>query len=105
MSQSELETRSPVTEPLSPSEALAGLAAAAAIFLSFMTLLNLNLSISGVHIDFRPIRIGVPAIGLALLAAWIGGRHTRLAAFAVFFSGACWVVAMAIAVVYTKPLF
>jgi hypothetical protein len=105
MSGSELETRSPISEPLRPSEALAGLAAAAAIFLSFMTVLNLNLTINGVHIDFRPIRIGVPAVALALLAAWIGGRHARLAAFAVFFSGACWVVAMAIAVVYTKPIF
>src|SRR5262249_44324442 len=105
MSDPALESPSPISEPLRPSEALAGLAAAAAIFLGFMTLLNLDFTINGVHLQFTPIRIGVPAVALALLAAWIGGRHARLATFAVFFAGACWVASMAIAVVYTKPLF
>jgi hypothetical protein len=99
------DPQSPIVTPLRPAEALAGLAAAAAIFLGFMTLLNLHLTINGVNLDFRPIRVGVPAVGLAILAAWIGGRHARLAAFAVFFAGACWMASMAIAVVYTKPLF
>ena len=105
MSDPAFDPQSPVVAPLRPAEALAGLAAAAAIFLGFMTLLNLNFTINGVHLDFRPIRVGVPAVALAILAAWIGGRHARLSAFAVFFVGACWIAAMAIAVVYTKPLF
>jgi hypothetical protein len=105
MTDPAFERRSPLVEPLRPAEALAGLAAAAAIFLSFMTLLNLHLTINGVDLDFRPIRVGVPAVVLAILSAWIGGRHARLAAFAVFFTGACWIASMAIAVVYTKPLF
>jgi len=105
MSDPALESQSPIVQPLRPAEALAGLAAAAAIFLSFMTLLNLDLVINGVHLDFRPIRVGVPAVVLAILAAWIGGRCARLSAFAVFFAGGCWIASMAIAVVYTQPLF
>lgn len=105
MSEHLTEQQSPVSEPQRPSEALAGLAAAASIFLGVLVLLNIDLDVAGHHVDFAPIRVGVPTVLLALLAAWVGGRHARLATFAVFFTGACWVIGMAIAVVYQNPLF
>ena len=105
MSEQASEQHSPVSEPQRPSEALAGLAAATAIFLSVMMALNIDLSVAGRNIDFAPVRVGVAAEILALLAAWVGGRHARLAAFAVFFTAACWVLGMTIAVVYENPIF
>jgi len=88
-----------------PVEALAGVAASVSIFLSVMVALNIDLTISGVHLAFQPVRVGVAAAVLAVLAAWVGGRHARLATFAVFFSATCWVVGMAVAVAFEKPLF
>jgi hypothetical protein len=78
---------------------------ATAIFLGLLGAMNLNLSISGTHLDLRPIRIGLAAIALALVAAGLGGRHSRLAGIAVVISGACWVISMIIAVVTQRPLF
>jgi hypothetical protein len=100
-----IEQPSPVSEPARPIETLAGLAAAAAIFLGVMIALNIDLTISGTHLDFPPVRVGVAAELLAIVAAWLGGRHARLATFAVFFTGVCWVIGMVVAVVYTNPLF
>jgi hypothetical protein len=100
-----IEQPSPVSEPTRPIETLAGLAAALAIFLGVMIALNIDLTISGLHVDFPPVRVGVAAELLAILAAWVGGRHARLATFAVFFTAACWVIGMAVAVVFTNPLF
>jgi len=105
VSEQASEQRSPISEPQRPSEALAGLAAATAIFLSVMVALNIDLDVAGHHVDFAPIRVGVAAELLALLAAWVGGRHARLATFAVFFTAVCWVIGMTVAVAYTKPLF
>lgn len=105
MSEQASEQHSPVSEPQRPSEALAGLAAATAIFLSVMMVLNIDLDIAGRSIVFAPVRVGVAAETLALLAAWVGGRHARLAAFAVFFTATCWVIAMSIAVVFENPIF
>jgi hypothetical protein len=45
------------------------------------------------------------ALVLALLAAAIGGRHRRLAAFAVVLGAVCFVVGMAIAVLTDNPLY
>ena len=53
----------------------------------------------------RPVRIGVAAVVLALIAAGIGGRHRKLAAVAVGIAGAGWLLGMVIAVVTQKPLF
>lgn len=105
MSEQVSDQLSPVSEPQRPSEALAGLAAATAIFLSVMMALNIDLDVAGAHIVFAPIRVGVAAELLALLAAWVGGRHARLATFAVFFTAVCWVIAMSIAVVFENPVF
>jgi hypothetical protein len=86
-------------------DTLAGLMSATAIFLGLLGATDLNLSIEGTHLDMRPVRVGVAAIALALIAAGLGGRHQRLAAAAVGIAGACWVIAMIIAVVTQRPLF
>ena len=86
-------------------ETLAGLMSATAIFVGFLGATNFDLSIAGTHFEMRPVRIGVAAVILALVAAGIGGRHRRLAAVAVGLSGACWVLGMLIAVLTQRPLF
>jgi hypothetical protein len=85
-----------VTQPLEqprPSEAVAGFLAAASIFASLFAL------------AYRPIRLIPFAIVLALVAAGIGGRHARLAAFAVAVGTVCFVAGMVIAVVTKHPLY
>ncbi len=82
----------PLEEPR-PSEAVAGFLAAVAIFASLFAL------------AYRPIRIVPFAIVLALVAAGIGGRHARLAAFAVALSAVCFIAAMVIAVATKHPLY
>lgn len=86
-------------------DTLAGLMAAAAMLLGVLALFNVDLSLAGTQVAIRPIRMGVPAIGLALIAAAIGGRHQRLAGVAVAFTGVCWVVGMILAVVTQNPLY
>ena len=76
-----------------PAEAVAGLIAAAAIFMSFIAIV------------YRPLRIAPFALGVALIAAGLGGRHSRLAAAAVAVSTACWVLGMTIAVLTGEPLY
>ena len=86
-------------------DTIVGLMSATAIFVGLLGMTNLNLSISGTHFEMRPIRIGVAAVVLALVAAGIGGRHSRLAAVAVGIAGASWVLGMVIAVLTQRPLF
>jgi hypothetical protein len=86
-------------------DTLAGLMSATAIFVGLLSITNLNLSIAGTHIEFRPIRIGVASVVLALVAAGIGGRHSRLAAIAVVVAGLSWVLGMIIAVLTQRPIF
>jgi hypothetical protein len=86
-------------------DTLAGLMSATAIFVALIGATNFDLSVGGTHFEMRPIRIGIAAVALALIAAAIGGRHRRLAAAAVAISGLCWVLGMAIAVITTRPLF
>lgn len=74
-------------------ETLAGLMAAAAIFLALMGL------------AFRPVRMTIFAALLALVAVAIGGRHHRLAAFALGTAGVCWVLGMTLAIVTGHPLY
>jgi hypothetical protein len=45
------------------------------------------------------------ALLLALLAAGIGGRASRLAVWAIAVGGVCFVVGMAVAVVTDNPIF
>ena len=74
-------------------EAVAGVLAAASMFVSLIALVE------------RPARIAPGAIVIALVAAGIGGRHARLAAFAVAVSAVCWIVGMTVAIATDRPLF
>lgn len=76
-----------------PGEILAGLMASAAIFAAV------------VAVAYRPLRIAPFAMLLALVAAGLGGRHSKLAAAAVFVATACWVVGMTLAIITDNPLY
>ena len=76
-----------------PAEVVAGFLATIAVFASVLGL------------AYRPFRIAPFAILIALVAAAMGGRHARLAAFAVGFGAFCWVVGMIIAVVTETPVY
>ena len=67
--------------------------AAAAIFASLISVAH------------RPLRITPFAILISLIAAGIGGRHQRLAAWAVGISGACFIVGTFLAIVTNHPIF
>ncbi len=73
-------------------DTVAGLMSATAIFVGLLAATDLNLSIGGAHFTMTPIRVGVAAVVLALVAAGIGGRHHRLAMLAVGIAGASWVL-------------
>jgi Domain of unknown function (DUF4383) len=83
----------PETTPGRPVDTLAGFLASAAIFASV------------VGIAYRPLRLIPLAIVLALLAAAIGGRHSRLAFIAVYTGAVCFVLGMAAAVASSHPLW
>ena len=76
-----------------PAEAVAGILAAVSIFVSLIALAE------------RPARIAPGAILAALIAAGIGGRHARLAAFAVAVGAVCWLIGMTIAIAADRPLY
>jgi hypothetical protein len=76
-----------------PAETVAGLLAAAAIFISLMGL------------AYRPVRLVPVAILLGLVATGIGGRNARLAQLAVACGAACFAVGMTLAVLTGHPLY
>jgi hypothetical protein len=76
-----------------PAETVAGLLAAAAIFISLMGL------------AYRPVRLVPVAILLGLVATGIGGRNARLAQLAVAVGAASFAVGMALAVLTGHPLY
>jgi hypothetical protein len=80
-------------EQSSIAQAVAGLIAAVAIFVSL------------IGVAYRPLRLIPFAIVLALLATAIGGRHLRLATIAVGVGAACFVVGLAVAVITSNPLW
>jgi len=100
-----MSSMSPEAEGRSSIDTLAGLMSSVAIFLGVLGATDFNFSIDGTHLDARPVRISVAAVVLALIAAGLGGRHQRLAGAAVAIAGVCWVIAMTVAVVTTRPLF
>ena len=53
----------------------------------------------------RPARIAPAAILVALIAAGIGGRHSRLIAFSVAVCALWWFLGMTIAVATDQPLW
>ncbi len=83
----------PERAPGRPGETLAGFFAAAALVASAIGLAD------------RPLRFVPLAILMALFAAALGGRHERLAQFAVVFCGACFVLGLTFAVVTSHPLW
>ena len=76
-----------------PSETVAGFLASLAIFVSLIAL------------AWHPLRLLLPAILVALVAAAMGGRHQRLAFAAVMIAAACFFLGMTIAVVTSRPLW
>jgi Domain of unknown function (DUF4383) len=75
------------------TETLAGFLAAAAIF------------VAAIGVAYRPLRLVPLAMVLALIATAIGGRASRIAAWAVFIAGACFVIGLAAAVITSHPLW
>jgi hypothetical protein len=64
------------------------------------------LTIGAIGIVYRPIRLAVPAIVLALVASGMArGRFTRLAGIAVIGATVCWVAGMIVAVLTENPLW
>ena len=82
----------PVTEER-PADAIAGLLASLSLFASLIGL------------AYRPARLIPFALLLAIIAAGMGGRHSRLAAAAIVMGSACFVVGMAVAVITNNPVF
>jgi hypothetical protein len=76
-----------------PSESVAGFLAAVALFVSL------------IGVVYRPVRLIPGAVIVALIAVGMGGRHQRLAAFALAVTAIAWVVGMTIAVATSNPLF
>ena len=86
-------------------DTVTGLLAATAIILGILGATDLHLTIAGTDIQMRPVRVGVAAVVLALIAAGIGGRSRRLAAIACIIASAGWVLGMIVAVITGRPLF
>jgi hypothetical protein len=76
-----------------PGEVVAGFMAAAAIFVGLIAIVR------------WPVRLGPPAILVAVIAAGMGGRHERLAAFAVGVATVGWLLGMVVAVVTGNDLY
>jgi hypothetical protein len=76
-----------------PSDSIAGYLAAMAIFISLIGL------------AWHPLRLILPGIIIAMVAAGIGGRHRKLAFAAVMIAAACFFFGMMIAVITSRPLW
>jgi hypothetical protein len=76
-----------------PAETIAGFLAAAAIFVSLT------------GIAYRPLRLVPISLLLALIAAGIGGRAARLAAWAVGICALSFALGLAVAVITSNPLW
>jgi hypothetical protein len=76
-----------------PADSIAGFLAAMAIFICLIGL------------AWHPLRLILPGIVVAMVAAGIGGRFQRLAFAAVMISAACFFFGMMIAVVAQRPLW
>jgi len=89
------------TAPRNPAvDVLTGFLAAAAIFLGGFALF-LGIFVT----DYRPVRMTVPAMALALAAVALGGRYARLAAVAVGFSALGFCGGLIVHIFLDKPIF
>jgi hypothetical protein len=76
-----------------PADLVAGYLAALSIFASAISL------------AWRPLRLIAPAIVLALISAFMGGRNQRLAFAAVAIAAICFFLGMTITVITGRPLW
>jgi hypothetical protein len=76
---------------------------ASASIAGFLAALAIVVSLIG--IAHRPARLIPPAIVVALIALAMGGRHQRLAVFALVVCGVAWLVGMTVGVIVNHPLF
>ncbi len=83
----------PIPRRSSAADTVAGFLAAFSIF------------IAAIGVFYKPLRLIVPAILMALIATGIGGRNARLARIAVFVCVVCWVLGMTVAVVTKHSLW
>ncbi len=60
---------------------------------------------AAIGVFYKPFRLIIPAILLALIATGIGGRNARLAQMAVFTCVICFVLGMTVAVVTKHSLW
>ena len=74
-------------------EAIAGLMATAAIFTALL------------GVAYRPVRMIPVAVVVALVAARMTTRYSRLAGFAIAAVVVCWILGMAVAVITERPLY
>lgn len=81
-------------ERSSPAETAAGFLAA------------ISLTASALALVYRPVRLAPFALLIAFIAAALAkDRHRKLAAAAVIAATAAWLVGMAIAVIWSKPIY
>ncbi len=80
-------------DPHSAVEAVAGLLAAAALFLGALELV------------YRPFRLAPVALLLALVATVMSRRHQRLTSIAIAVIGVCFVVGASLQVITHHPLY
>jgi hypothetical protein len=76
-----------------PADTVAGFLATAALFAGLLSIV------------YRPARIGPVALVIALIAVAMGGRHERLAAWAVGVVTAGWILGMTVCVITEKPIW
>jgi hypothetical protein len=58
-----------------------------------------------IGLAWHPLRLILPGILVAMVAAGIGGRHQRLAFAAVLIAASCFFVGMMIAVITSRSLW
>jgi hypothetical protein len=80
-------------DPIRPSEAVAGLMAAGAVFIGF------------IELAYRPFRLAPAALLLALAAAVMSRTQQRLVMVAFAVIGICFVAGAAIQVITHHPLY
>lgn len=86
-------TTEPLRDRQTPADAVAGLLAAASLFLSLIA------------VAYRPMRLIPFAVVLSLVAAAMSDRQRRLAGAATAACALCWVVGVTIAVITKNPLY
>jgi hypothetical protein len=83
----------PIPSRSSGAQTVAGFLAAFSIF------------VAALAVVYHPVRLTIPAVLLAMIAAGIGGRHARLAYAAALMCVVCWTLGMTVAVVTRHPLW